>query len=202
MRIVMIGDSITESGKFDDPEQLGIGYVRLIHDYLKTAFPTKDREVINKGISGNRIDDLAARWQTDVLDMKPDLLSISIGVNDAWRQLNNPTIKQILPDEFERIYDNLLQQVSGKIVLMEPTVIVEDPTSAGNLKLKPYVAIVNQMAKKYNTLVVPTHQVFLQYLEAGNGYNLTTDGVHMNSTGNMLMATAWLRVVGKYINEG
>src|SRR5690625_3810273 len=82
MRMVFIGDSITEAGKFTDSERLGTGYVRVIHDYLLTTYPTNVFEILNKGISGDRIDDLEARWQTDVIDMKPDMVSISIGINE------------------------------------------------------------------------------------------------------------------------
>jgi len=195
VRIVFIGDSITESGKFEDPEALGTGYVRLLYDYFITTYPASDFEVINKGISGNRIDDIKARRQRDVIDLNPDIVSVSIGINDVWNQLKNPAMQQIHPEEFESIYDDLLRRVSGNtsadIVLMEPTIIEENLESIGNQKLKPYVEIVNAMAEKYDAHLVPTHLAFLGYLEANNGYALTTDGVHMNSTGNMLMAKAW-----------
>lgn len=204
MRIVFIGDSITESGKFEDREQLGNGYVRLIHDYLRTTFPAGDLEIVNKGISGNRVHDLAARWQTDVIDMKPDVLSISIGINDVWRQLNHSTMEQIYPDEFLKIYDDLLKYVrkntNAKIILMEPTVIEENPASAGNEKLKAYVEIVNTLAEKYDATIVPTHGGFLNYVTANKGYALTVDGVHMNPAGNMLMAKIWLEAAKQVVS--
>lgn len=205
MRMVFIGDSITEAGKFEDPEALGTGYVRLLYDYLITTYPASDFEVMNKGISGNRIDDLAARWQTDVIDLNPDIVSISIGINDVWNQLKNPAMQQIHPEKFASIYDHLLQQVSintkANIVLMEPTIIEENlGGSIGNEKLKPYVEIVNTMAEKYGTFIVPTHLAFLGYLGKNNGYDLTVDGVHMNSAGNMLMANAWYETVKGILN--
>src|SRR5690625_7444026 len=89
VRIVFIGDSITESGKSEDPEALGSGYVRLLYDYFITTYPTSDLEVINKGISGNRIDDIKASWHRAVLELNPDIVSISVGINDVWRQLKN-----------------------------------------------------------------------------------------------------------------
>ena len=199
MRIVFIGDSITESGKFEDPEALGTGYVRLLYDYFITTYPASDFKVINKGISGNRIDDIKARWQSDVIDLNPDIVSLSVGINDVWNQLKNPATKQIHPEKFESIYDDLLYQVSSNtnadIVLMEPTIIEENLDSIGNQKLKPYVEIVNTMAEKYDTFLVPTHLAFTGYLEANNGNVLTTDGVHMNSTGNMLMSNSWYETV-------
>lgn len=204
MRMVFIGDSITESGKLTDSERLGTGYVRLIHDYLITTYPTSHFEILNKGISGNRIDDLEARWQTDLIDVKPNIVSISIGINDVWRQLKQPHMKQIFPDEFKRIYDDLLQQLSrktnAKIVLMEPTIIDESVTSVGNEKLQSYVQIIHGLAEKYAALIVPTHQAFLKYLEANRNDAVTTDGVHMNSVGNMLMATTWLKAA-QQIND-
>ncbi|WP_404454988.1 SGNH/GDSL hydrolase family protein [Virgibacillus necropolis] len=204
-RIIFIGDSITESGKFDDPEQIGTGYVRLLHDYLKTSYPSDRLELINKGISGNRINDLASRWKTDVIDLNPDIISVSIGINDVWRQLDNPSMEQIYPEEFEQIYDDLLAQVKANtnavIVLMEPTVIEENVESVGNEKLKPYVEITNRLAKKYDAIIVSTHQAFINYLSVNNEYELTTDGVHMNSAGNMLMATTWLGATKLFLDE-
>src|SRR5690625_8042748 len=104
MRMVFIGDSITESGKFEDPEALGSGYVRLLYDYFITTYPASKFEVINKGISGNRIDDIKARWLRDVIDLNPDIVSISIGINDVWNQLKYPETKQKHPENFERLY--------------------------------------------------------------------------------------------------
>lgn len=195
-KIVFIGDSITETGRFDDPEQIGTGYVRVIHDYLRTTYPFGQMEIMNKGIGGNRITDLAARWREDVIDLQPEIVSISIGINDVWRQLDNPDMEQVYPEEFERIYDDLLKQVckdtNAQIVLMEPTIIEENLNSIGNEKLKQYVGIVNTMAEKYDAIIVLTHQAFMKYVEANNGYKVTTDGVHMNSAGNTLLATCWL----------
>ena len=205
MRMVFIGDSITESGKFTDSERLGTGYVRVIHDYLLTTYPTSHIEILNKGISGNRIDDLEARWQTDVIDMKPDMVSISIGINDVWGQLKQTEMKQIFPDEFERVYDDLLKQVrhktNAKIILMEPTIIEENVLSIGNEKLQAYVQIIHTLAQKHDALIVPTHQAFMKYLAANRNELLTKDGVHMNSAGNMLMAMTWLAATRQIKND-
>ncbi|MBS4195551.1 SGNH/GDSL hydrolase family protein [Lederbergia citri] len=192
-RILFIGDSITEWGKNEDPEGLGIGYVRIIHDYLKTAFPSKNLEIINKGIGGNRATDLQDRWEKDVLALTPDYVSVSIGINDVWRQLDNPDMVQVYPDQFEEILTGLLEKTNAQLILMEPTVIEEDVNSEGNQKLIPYVEIVRKLANKFGAILVPTHQDFIDYLKSGTTYKLTTDGVHMNSAGNMLMARSWLQ---------
>src|SRR5690606_33196065 len=87
-RWVFIGDSITDCGRRDDSEGLGNGYVRLIRDHLLARSPARAPQVINKGISGDRILELSARWEADVIAAHPTVLSIKIGINDVWRQLN------------------------------------------------------------------------------------------------------------------
>ncbi|MCV9888696.1 SGNH/GDSL hydrolase family protein [Metabacillus halosaccharovorans] len=199
MRLLFIGDSITEWGRHEDPENIGSGYVRLIHDYYKTAKPEQNYEFINLGVGGDRISDLQARWIRDVLQLNPDIISISIGINDVWRQLDSEDPDQIYPEQFEEIYVNLLDHVKEKtnamIILMEPTIIEENLESEGNKKLKPYVDIIHKLAKKFAATLVPTHQSFVSYLKTQADYKLTTDGVHMNSAGNMLMAATWIQNV-------
>jgi lysophospholipase L1-like esterase len=196
-KILLIGDSITDCGRREDQEGLGYGYVRIIHDYLVTMYPVANYQIVNTGIGGDRVTDLAARWQTDVIDHQPDYVSISIGINDVWRQLDRPEIEQVTPEIFHQIYVQLLTQVkeetNAQIVLMEPTIIEEDIESTGNKMLIDYIDIVNNLAQQFDATIVPTHQAFIKYLQAENNHKLTTDGVHMNSAGNMLMATTWLR---------
>ncbi|HWJ79452.1 MAG TPA: GDSL-type esterase/lipase family protein, partial [Niallia sp.] len=132
-----------------------------------------------------------------VIAINPNVVSISIGINDVWRQLDNPQKEQVYPPEFKTIYIHLLEQVKKKtnarIVIMEPTIIQESIDAKGNILLKEYVQVIHEIAKLYNALVVPTHQVFIQYLNKENHQVLTTDGVHMNTAGNMLMAQTWLQ---------
>lgn len=195
-RIVFIGDSITDSGRREDPDQIGTGYVRIIHDYLKVTYPTKQLNILNRGIGGDRVTDLASRWNEDVIALNPTIVSISIGINDVWRQVDRPEIDQVYPVQFEQVYAKLLEQIKAKtnarIILMEPTLIQEDIHSEGNVKLIPYVAIIHRLAEKYQAVVVPTHEVFINYIKSNRNYKLTTDGVHMNTAGNMLMAKTWL----------
>lgn len=196
-KIVFIGDSITEWGRAGDPEDIGTGYVRLIHDYLVTTYPDRKPVVLNRGVGGHRIPDLANRWQKDVIDENPAYVSVSIGINDIWRQLDHLEDDQVYPEQFEDIYVDLLNQVKEKtnamIILMEPTVIEEDVHSAGNQKLISYAEIVQKLAEKFDAIYVPTHKAFIQYLNANTPYKLTIDGVHTNSTGNMLMAQTWIK---------
>src|SRR5690349_2251259 len=106
-KLVMIGDSITDVerarpiGEGRDPS-LGRGYVAMVDALLGAVYPDHWIRVVNMGISGNTTRDLKNRWQTDVLDLKPDWLSIMIGANDVWRQYDSPrqTDKHVLIDEY------------------------------------------------------------------------------------------------------
>ncbi|WP_226670391.1 SGNH/GDSL hydrolase family protein [Metabacillus litoralis] len=202
-RVLFIGDSITEWGRYEDQENIGTGYVRLIHDYFVTSYPSTQFEFINRGVGGDRISDLQARWQDDAIEIDPDYISISIGINDVWRQIDNPDLDQISPERFQEIYEELLSLVKSKtkatVILMEPTIIEEDTQAPGNQMLIEYLKVIYEVAKKFEVIVVPTHKAFIKYLESGNEYKLTIDGVHMNSAGNMLMAKTWINEVEKVI---
>ncbi|KZE63958.1 hydrolase [Fictibacillus phosphorivorans] len=198
MKIIFIGDSITASNKNTDPERLGNGYVRMI----KEALP-KDVNVINKGVNGHRVTDLAFRWVRDVIDLEPDLLSVSIGINDVWRQLDSPDLTQVDVSKFEEVYRELLSQLSTttKLVLMEPTIIKENPQSQGNQMLIPYVEVVRKLAVEFDAVLVPTHDVFINHLHKKPDVSVTTDGVHMRKKGNELIAKSWLDAAKSLINQ-
>jgi len=193
--LLFIGDSITESGRFEDSQGIGDSYVRNI---VESGFIKGEKwNVLNRGVSGDRITDLKERWDQDVLAHRPDVLSISIGVNDVWRQLDHPDLPQVTRDEFRSIYRQLLNRVSAntKLILMEPTIIEENSESKGNQLLSAYVAIVQELAEEYNAILVPTHREFIKSLKDGDHEQLTTDGVHMTDAGNKLMANSWMKTV-------
>jgi acyl-CoA thioesterase I len=198
LKIIFIGDSITASNKNTDPERLGNGYVRMIKEVLP-----EDVKVINKGINGHRVTDLAFRWERDVIDLEPDLLTVSIGINDVWRQLDSPDLSQVDVSKFEEVYRELLSQLPAttKLVLMEPTIIKENPQSQGNQMLIPYVEVVRKLAVEFDAVLVPTHDVFIDHLTKKPDVSLTTDGVHMRKKGNELMAKAWLKAAESLIEQ-
>ena len=198
MKIIFIGDSITASNKNTDADRLGDGYVRMIKEVLP-----KEVTVINKGVNGHRVTDLAFRWQRDVIDLEPDLLSVSIGINDVWRQLDSPQLEQVDASKFEEVYRELLTQLSPKtkLVLMEPTIIKENTGSQGNQLLMPYVEVVRKLAKEFDAVLVPTHEIFLNHLNKKPDVSLTTDGVHMRRKGNEFMAKTWLEAAESLITQ-
>src|SRR5580704_7975830 len=112
-KVVLIGDSITDAGRFDDKEHLGNGYVRLIRDYLYARDPAAAPTVVNQGISGHKVTDLAARWEKDVLAQRPDVLSIKIGINDVWHGLDGGSGGVPL-EQYTTVFEQILTQVKEK----------------------------------------------------------------------------------------
>src|SRR5688572_6920105 len=116
-RLLVIGDSITEAGRVPDAwpgdrqGSLGRGYVAMTAALLEATHPAQRVNVINRGVGGDTVRDLAARWQRDVLDLKPDWLVIMIGINDVWRQFDSPEPELgVPPGEFEDTLSGLVEQ--------------------------------------------------------------------------------------------
>src|SRR6476646_8582567 len=148
----MIGDSITDCERARPVGEglfgaQGKGYVSLVDALLGAVYPQHAIRVVNMGASGNTVRDLKSRWQTDVLDLKPDCLSVMIGTNDIWRQFDIPRQKEthVYPEEYERIYSELLQQTRPQLkglVLMTPFYMEPNKQDAMRAQMDRYGAIV------------------------------------------------------------
>lgn len=197
-KVVFIGDSITACNRLNDPEQLGTGFVRLVRDYLWAKDPANGPEIVNRGISGNQVLNLERRWQEDVIDLRPDILSIKIGINDVWHGLR-PNRGGVPIDKFQASYSNILEQVKKelpdcRLVLCEPSVIWPPAPAEGNRALGPYVEAVHQLAKTFSAeVVVPLHTAFNEAKKARPDVVWAPDGVHPSSVGHMLIARTWLK---------
>ncbi|HEV2125217.1 MAG TPA: SGNH/GDSL hydrolase family protein [Chloroflexota bacterium] len=136
-KILFIGDSITDTGRRGEPHApYGRGYVHLTRAFLLARYPELDLQILNRGISGNTVRDLAARWENDVIAEQPDWLSIKIGINDDWRLIANRVQEHVPLDEYEQTYRSLLENTKQRsshthLTLIEPYVIAP-PTSGPN----------------------------------------------------------------------
>jgi lysophospholipase L1-like esterase len=200
--LLLTGDSITDcerSRPLGSRENLGNGYVSLLDSQLAVNSPTKTIRVLNTGISGNRITDLQHRWQDDVLNHKPDCLSIMIGINDVWRQfdtLDDPA--PVTPKRFEKIYRKLLEQSTPqipKIVLMTPFLIEANSADPMRQMMSQYGLIVKQLAKDFGTYFVDTQAAFNDYLKHQPAESLCDDRVHPNQIGHLILANAFLNLL-------
>jgi lysophospholipase L1-like esterase len=200
-RLLFIGDSITDCGRREDKDALGTGYVRRVRDYLAANDPATAPVVINTGISGNKIPDLQKRWDRDVLEHRPDIVSIKIGINDVWHGLH-PDRQGCPIEPFTAGYRKILTKLKQSrpacaIVLCEPSVIRPPAPAEGNERLQPYLRAVHDLAEEFGAAcVVPLHGAFESAYTTRPDIAWTTDGVHPTSAGHMLIALSWLRATG------
>jgi lysophospholipase L1-like esterase len=205
-KLVMIGDSITDCGRAQPGGEglfgaLGNGYVSMVDALLGVSYPDLNVRVINKGNSGHNVRDLKNRWQTDVLDLKPDWVSIMIGTNDVWRQFDSPKMPEchVYLDEYTATLDELVAQTVGTtkgMVLMTPFYIETCTEDAMRAKMDEYGAVVKKTAAKYNTRFVDMQAEFSRLLEFNHSANFAWDRVHPTWTGHMAIARGFLNAVG------
>ncbi|RFC48832.1 MAG: Lysophospholipase L1 [Verrucomicrobia bacterium] len=205
--ILFQGDSITDAGrdKLQSPPNLatalGRGYAMLAAAQLLEEHPRLQLKIFNRGISGNKVPDLEARWQADCLDLKPAVVSVLIGVNDLWHKLNGKY--DGTPEAYRDGFAALLQ--STRAALPEVTLVVGEPfvlrCGAVNDSWFPEFetrrALAREVAKEAKALWVPFQEKFDEAVAAGTepGY-WAADGVHPSPAGHALMARAWRSVVG------
>ena len=215
-RILFQGDSITDGGRGhgDDPNHIfGQDYAYLIAARCGAHFPDQNWTFLNRGISGNTVSDLAGRWQNDALNLKPDILSVLVGVNDAGSVVGSSGAGGITAAQYEQVYDGLLQQALAanpniKFVLGEPFVAqtghtLENPI-LWNAEVKSRQAAVERLAAKYHAPVVHYQKLFDDAI-AQSRQPVTYwiwDGIHPTYAGHELMAEEWLRTVNQFYFSG
>lgn len=196
-KVVFFGDSITELGARPG------GYITRIDSLCKLENKKDQFEFIGAGISGNKVYDLYLRMDEDVLAKNPDIVVIYIGVNDVWHKRLQGTGTD--PDRFEKFYNAILKKLKEKnikAILCTPATIGEktDFTNQQDGDLNFYSNIIRSIAKKNDLPLVDLRKIFLEYNLSHNPENkdrgiLTVDGVHLNATGNELVAEEMWMVI-------
>jgi len=210
MVILFQGDSITDGnrGRNADPNHImGHGYAFSIASRLGADYPEKKLMFYNRGISGNKVNDLEKRWQADAIDLKPDLLSILVGVNDSSSVVFNRD-PIILIEKYEEIYSALLEQIRAKFpeivfVLCEPFILpvgrVKENWEAYHSDMVQRQAVVRKLAEQFDAVFVGFQEVFDKATKKAPADYWMWDGVHPTVAGHELMAREWLRQVGKRV---
>lgn len=197
-RIVFFGDSITQLGEGPG------GYVTLVRDSLRAA--GIEAEVIGAGISGNKVTDLQARLDADVLAKRPALVVIYIGINDVW---HNQFAERGLSGTPRETYRNVLADIIGRtaasgaqVVLATPSVIGERTGGANRWDpmLDEYAGISRAVAREKGAVLMDLRAAFAARIAANNPEDrergiLTNDGVHLNAAGNRLVMEEVMRTL-------
>ena len=203
MKVVFYGDSITDAGRNYEvdfqPEGYGYGYVKYAVKSLIAENPEK-HALYNRGISGNRIVDLYARIKKDVWNLQPDFLSILIGVNDVWHEIEGQNGVEL--ERFEKMYrillDDTLQKLPNlKIMLCEPF-ILKGSATVGKweefLQVKEYAKVVKKLAEEYKLYFLPLQDALDKAAEINGSEYYAADGVHPTEAGAKLIAGEWVKL--------
>jgi lysophospholipase L1-like esterase len=204
--ILFQGDSITDAGREKQKEvtnnaaSLGTGYAFMSASRILEHFPEKNLQVYNRGISGNKVFQLADRWEKDCIQLKPELLSILIGVNDYWHMRDgkyNGT-SEIYENDFRELLNRTKESFPNvKLVICQPfgltgTRVVNDEWMKPFL---PYQEVANKIAQEFGAIWVPFQKVFDEAVKHAPATYWSGDGVHPSIAGAQLMANAWLAEV-------
>lgn len=201
------GDSITDGGRqrtgSDYNHIMGQDYAYILAAEIGSRYPERGLIFVNRGISGDRVIELAARWQKDTLDLKPNLLSILVGINDTLGR--GPRSETV--EEYERTYDKLLADTISalpgtRIVLGEPFLLPvgkhKDDYAAEMVEVKKRQAVVERLAARYHLPIVLYQDAFDAARAKAPADHWSWDGVHPTYAGHGLMAQEWLRTVDAF----
>ncbi len=197
------GDSVTDCGrKRYKKSSLGNGYVKVFKEMYDELFPGHNITFINKGVSGDRTHDLLKRYDKDFVQVKPDVISIMIGINNTWRNFDSKE-PYCSAEKFGEEYEQLLMQIKkdmpkAKILLIEQFAFTKHPertTWQEDLDLKR--AETRRLAEKYADWFIPMYDILTNYAEQDfDLYTLSGDGVHPAPQGHAVIASEILKVLG------
>lgn len=204
--VLFTGDSITDCGRRGEHRPLRAGYVRMVVDLAEARYPEHQCRCINTGIGGNRVRDLFDRWTDDAIRLRPDWLSVMIGINDHHRWASNGEDGYGV-DEYREIYvrilDRAAEETEADLVLMTPFYMStarpteEDGWRGRVMKTLPeWIETVEELAQTYDARLVETHRMFQRQLKRHRPDHFGDEPVHPNATGHLMIAHAWLGAMG------
>jgi acyl-CoA thioesterase-1 len=199
--ILFQGDSITDCGRVNSADGLGAGYAAMVRAMITARHPHLRVRIANRGVGGDRTVELLNRWQPDCLDIRPQVLSVKIGVNDVWRLRGQWNGQSFVPfEQYCANYERLLDLAAGagvrQFVLVSPTTIAEDNDSELSRHLDQRAAFVRELAARRGAVYVPAREVQQRAMREQANVRWTSDGCHPSAAGHALIAAAWMQAVG------
>lgn len=203
--LILIGDSVTDCGRAypigEGEGNMGNGYARNVQALLDMKYPDRQIRVLNMGISGNTSRDLKKRWHTDLMDLKPDWVSVMIGINDVWRKYDQCLHPEIRVDieEYEEnmrwILETTLPEVKG-ICLMPPCYMEQNRQDAMRADVDRYGEKIRELAREYGVLFADAQKDMDEYFKYYPAVYMSWDRVHPNQVGHMILARSLVNALG------
>jgi acyl-CoA thioesterase-1 len=199
-RILFTGDSITDCGRSrEDSKLLGSGYAAMAAIRLQKSLGSDELKIFNRGISGNQVSDLLGRFDSDLLDLKPTVISILIGINEVWRRYdsNSPTSVETYEKNYRTLLEKIRAKLDARIVLLEPFLLhVPEDRHTWREDLDPKIDAVRRLAVEFQTELLPLDGIFAQAATQAPAAYWAPDGVHPSEEGHALIAQTWLENAG------
>ena len=204
MRILFQGDSITDAGRdYRNYYDLGKGYPLYAAENLRALFPDKELEFIDLGISGNRTGQLFDRLYSDAISLKPDIISILIGVNDVWHRYNFchvATTDEQIALNYRTILTELRAKTDAKIVMIAPYILDNEEFAPIKEALVPVQGIIRALAKEFADVYIPLDEIFEEALKTQPSPRYySDDGVHPNENGARFIGKIYADAVKELI---
>ena len=199
-KIVFIGDSITDCGRRGEDGPYGNGYVSMVRSFLIARYPELRLTFVNKGVGGDTVRHLAARWEQDVIREQPDWLSVKIGINDVWRAFGNNVHEAVPLAEYRATLHRLLQRTreatGARLILMEPYMIEPDRSEPMRREMDRFGSVVGELAVEFDAPLVRTQAAFDAALATTTPEAWAGDQIHPNAPGHAVIALVFLRTIG------
>jgi len=197
--VLFQGDSITDAGRDRQADgDLGRGYAQMAAAWFSALYPEKNVRFRNRGIGGNRSRDLKARWREDCLDLKPDWVSIMIGINDTWRRYdsNDPTTCEAYEADYRQILTRVRDEPGAQLIVIEPFALPTPPDRLEwRVDLDPKIQAARRLAREFGAVYVPMDGIFAAACSRASADFWAPDGVHPTPAGHALIARSWLKAV-------
>jgi acyl-CoA thioesterase I len=194
--LLFTGDSITDHARDREiSRDLGHGYVSMVAARLQAKIANPDMRIYNRGISGNRVYDLEARLDPDVIALRPSIVTILVGINDVWRHYdsNIPSPIEGFRSSYVKILHTIRRELKAQIIIMEPFLLpIPDDRRIWRAQLDPKIHVIRSLAVEYNCLYIPLDGLFAAAACRAPASFWTPDGVHPSAAGDALIAEAWL----------
>ena len=199
MKILFFGDSITESGSnLLEPNDLGVGYVKIAAGKLRLLYPDRKIEVVNRGVGGNRTADLLLRVREDVIGEHPDYIVLQVGVNDVWCRFSLG--EAVTPEQFESNYRELVKELKAtgaKLILIEPYVLPIGDKQRFRPFLNKFNDIIRAIAEEQKLTLIPVDEIFTGVTQDIDPRQFSTDGVHPTHRGCRYIADLVIKELRK-----
>ena len=200
MKIVFFGDSITESGRNQlDPNDLGVGYVKIAAGKLRLLYPDEKIEIVNRGVGGNRTQDLLLRIN-EVTDENPDFIVLQAGINDVWYRFSLGEV--VTPEQFEKNYREIvekLKETGAKVFLVQPYVLPIGDKSRFRPFLNKINDVIRKIAEEQALTLIPVDEIFTGVTQDIDPRQFSTDGVHPTHRGCRYIADLVIKELRKYL---